>query len=75
MLHGLRNLGPVQRVLRVVGGIGMGAGGLMMWQGMPMGYALAGMGLMGVLTGLMGYCPACALMGVGASAGCERVPR
>ncbi len=67
MFHLKQNVGPAQRVVRIVAGGMMVAGGVLMLQGQTVGYILAAMGAMGLLTGLMGYCPACALAGCKAS--------
>jgi hypothetical protein len=37
--------------------------GLLGLKGMPVGYLIAGIGVMTVLTGFFGYCPACAIAG------------
>lgn len=63
MRHFRRNLGLVQRVIRVGAGGLVVAGGVLMFRGQAIGYALAALGAMGLLTGLMGYCPACAMIG------------
>jgi len=63
MFHLSQNIGTRQRVVRAVAGGLMVAGGVLMFEGQPLGYALAAMGVMGLLTGLMGYCPACAMVG------------
>ncbi len=63
MLHLTRNVGTAQRVLRIIAGGMMAVGGVMLFQGQPAGYVLAAMGAMGLLTGLTGYCPACAMIG------------
>jgi hypothetical protein len=58
-----KNMGSTERVLRLV------AGGLMVtfavavvgiW---PRGWLLAAGGMMVVVTGMVGFCPACALVG------------
>lgn len=63
MLHLTRNVGTAQRVLRIIAGGMMAAGGVMLFHGQPVGYVLAAMGAMGLLTGVAGYCPACAMIG------------
>ena len=63
MLDLRRNVGGTQRVVRILAGALLIVGGMLMFKGMGAGYALVGMGAMGLLTGLMGYCPACAMIG------------
>ena len=63
MFHFKRNVGPKQRVLRIVMGGMMIAGGVLSFNGQTFGYALIAMGAMGLMTGLVGYCPACAMIG------------
>ena len=63
MFHFKQNVGAMQRVLRIAAGGLLIAGGVLLFQGQGVGYALAAMGAMGLLTGLMGYCPACAMVG------------
>ena len=58
-----RNVGTMQRVIRIVAGALLIGGGVLSFNGQAAGYALAAMGAMGLLTGLMGYCPACAMVG------------
>ena len=63
MIHLNQNVGTAQRLIRIVAGGLMVAGGVLMFQGQTAGYVLAAMGAMGLLTGVMGYCPACAMIG------------
>ena len=63
MFHFKRNVGPMQRVFRIVMGAMMIAGGVLLFKGQAVGYVLAAMGAMGLMTGLVGYCPACAMVG------------
>jgi hypothetical protein len=50
-------------------GVRIAAGGMMIGTGMlwlpdsAMGYALDGMGLMAAMTGMIGFCPMCAMVG------------
>ena len=48
---------------RVVGGAAMVACGLLGLSGMPIGYLIAGAGLVTALTGFVGFCPMCAMVG------------
>ena len=63
MFYLKQNVGAAQRVVRIVAGGMMVAGGVLTFQGQTVGYVLAAMGIMGLVTGLMGYCPACAMIG------------
>jgi hypothetical protein len=58
-----KNLGSKERMLRMLGGAVLMAAGLAGLQGSALGLALAGLGAVGVLTGALRYCPACALSG------------
>ena len=60
-----KNLPIWERTLRSAAGLTMTAGGLMTpgLAGSPLGYVVAAMGAMIVLTGFVGYCPACAIAG------------
>lgn len=60
-----KNLPVWERALRSVGGLAMIAGGLLAPQfaGGPIGYIISAAGVMTVLTGFVGYCPACAVVG------------
>ena len=52
-----------ERTMRVVGGAAMVACGLLGLSGMPIGYLIAGAGLVTALTGFVGFCPMCAMAG------------
>lgn len=59
-----KNLPGWERALRVVAGVGMVACGL--FGGLPgavIGYAIAGTGVVTLLTGFVGFCPMCAMVG------------
>jgi hypothetical protein len=58
-----KNVGSVEQVLRIGAGVAMVACGLLGLGYNPVGYAVAGMGAITVLTGIVGYCPACAVAG------------
>ena len=58
-----KNVPGSERIIRVVAGIAMIACGLLGLRGMPVGYLVAGVGLVTLLTGFVGYCPACAVAG------------
>lgn len=57
-----KNLPVWEQLLRFVGGGVLVAYGLVGLGGM-LGYALAASGAIAVVTGLVGYCPACAMVG------------
>ena len=58
-----KNVPAWERVIRVLMGVGMIAGGLLMWPGAWMGYVAAAAGAMMMGTGMMGFCPMCAIGG------------
>jgi hypothetical protein len=60
-----KNLPIWERALRSVAGVSMFAGGLFApgLAGSPAGYIIAAAGVMTLLTGFVGYCPACAFAG------------
>ena len=58
-----KNLLGWERAMRVVGGAVMVACGLLGLAGMPIGYLIAGAGLVTALTGFVGFCPMCAMVG------------
>ena len=58
-----KNVGAKESWARVLGGVLIGACALTQIGVTPVGLMLAGAGAMGVLTGLFGYCPACAMVG------------
>ena len=58
-----KNVPGAERIIRLVAGGLMIACGLLGLKGMPVGYAIAAVGLVSLLTGFVGYCPACAVAG------------
>ena len=60
-----KNLPVWERALRSVTGLLMIACGLLApgLAGSPLGYIIAAGGVMAILTGFVGYCPACAVVG------------
>ncbi len=58
-----KNLSGWERAARVVGGAAMIAGGLLGLSGMPIGYLIACAGVVTALTGFVGFCPMCAMVG------------
>lgn len=58
-----KNVGSKESVVRVVSGVLMAAGSLAWLGTAPLGLVLAASGAGMVLSGLFGYCPACAMVG------------
>ena len=58
-----KNVPGWERALRILIGVAMIAGGLIMFKGAWIGYAAAIAGAMMVGTGMMGFCPMCAIGG------------
>src|SRR5260370_38553023 len=58
-----KNLPAWERVARVLGGAAMVACGLVGLPGLPIGYLIAGAGVVTVVTGFFGFCPMCAMAG------------
>lgn len=56
-----KNLGTTARLARFVGGLVAGAGALVLLGLTPTGIAVAASGAMAAMSGLMGFCPACAM--------------
>jgi hypothetical protein len=56
-----KNVGKTERVVRIVGGSLMIACGLIGLQGSALGWVLAASGIVTIVTGVVGYCPACAV--------------
>lgn len=63
MFYLKKNVGGTQRVVRILAGGAMIPAGILMYHGMAAGYVLAGVGAMLLMTGMIGYCPACAMVG------------
>lgn len=71
-----RNVGMLDRVIRVIAGLVLAVAGLWVF-GAIGGYVLALIGVVLVLTGLMGFCPLYRLLGIntsGAKAGAGQKP-
>jgi hypothetical protein len=64
-----KNMGAMERVARLVAGGSMLACAFFLLGISPMGWLLAGAGVMTAGTGLVGFCPACAMAGRGPVAG------
>ncbi|CAN7479800.1 YgaP family membrane protein [Rhizobium sp. LjRoot254] len=58
-----KNVGEREQVARLVGGAVMLLSGLLLLPGQLTGYMIAAAGVMTMATGLVGFCPACALRG------------
>jgi hypothetical protein len=58
-----RNVGSKERIVRVISGGLMIVCGLVGLQATPLGIGIAGVGAIGLITGLVRYCPACAMAG------------
>jgi hypothetical protein len=58
-----RNIGSKERIARVIGGGLIVLCGLVGLHATPLGLGIAGVGIISVLTGLVRYCPACAMAG------------
>ncbi len=58
-----KNVRGREQILRFVAGGAMIACGLIGLAGNPVGYLVAAVGVVTGLTGLFGYCPACAVAG------------
>lgn len=59
----LKNIGTIERSLRVGVGLVAVVGALAVYGFTPPAYKIAAIGLIGALTGAVGFCPACALFG------------
>ena|SRR5438105_12527105 len=60
-----KNMGTKERVARLVAGGSMVACAFALVGISPMGWLLAGAGVIAGVTGLVGFCPACAMVGRG----------
>jgi hypothetical protein len=58
-----KNIGGAQQIVRLVIGVG-GAIGALIWLAAPLAYLGVVAGLAFAITGLVGYCPACAVAGI-----------
>ncbi|MCX7315193.1 MAG: DUF2892 domain-containing protein [Hyphomicrobiales bacterium] len=58
-----KNLALWERTVRVVAALAMIACGLIGLQGLAIGYLIAAAGVFVAVTGVFGYCPACAMAG------------
>ncbi len=58
-----KNVGPKERIVRTVGGAIMILCGVVGLRLSPLGLLLGGVGIVTIVTGLVGFCPACAMVG------------
>jgi hypothetical protein len=58
-----RNIGSKERIVRVIGGGLIMLCGLVGLHATPLGLVMAGVGAVSLVTGLVRYCPACAMAG------------
>ena len=58
-----KNLYGWEQAMRVAAGLGLAAFALIAMSGSTWGYALAGGGAVLALTGVLGFCPMCAMAG------------
>ncbi len=58
-----KNVGGKEQLVRIAAGAAMVACGLIGLAGNPVGYLIAAVGVVTGLTGIVGYCPACAMAG------------
>jgi hypothetical protein len=58
-----KNVGGKESLARVLGGVAIVAGSLTQWGFTPWGLGLAAGGVFTALTGVVGFCPACAMLG------------
>lgn len=59
----VKNVPTMERVIRILMGLGL-LGGALTWMGAtPTGWTLGGIGMMAALSGLVGWCPMCAMAG------------
>lgn len=59
----VKNVPGWERALRLLSGLAMMAGAYFAFKGSFVGYALAALGVIAILTGFFGFCPMCALAG------------
>ena len=64
-----KNMRGWEQIVRLLAGAAMVACGLIGLAGNPVGYFVAAVGVITALTGVIGYCPACAVAGRRVDAG------
>jgi hypothetical protein len=58
-----KNVAAIERILRLIVGCCLILCGMLAFKGMPLGWVLAGSGVLTMVTGVIGFCPACAMAG------------
>jgi hypothetical protein len=59
----VKNVPTVERVIRLIMGLAL-LGGALAWMGAtPSGWIMGSMGMMAAMSGLIGWCPMCAMAG------------
>jgi amino acid transporter len=58
-----KNLQSWEQIIRLIAGVAMAVAALRACPGTLLGYGLAAAGVMLALTGIFGFCPACAMVG------------
>ena len=59
----VKNVPPVERVIRVLMGVGLLVGAVLWLGPNAKGWIVGAMGLMAAMSGLVGWCPMCAMAG------------
>jgi hypothetical protein len=59
----VKNVPPAERVIRVLMGIGLLVAAVMWLGANAKGWVVGAMGMMAALSGLVGWCPMCAMVG------------
>ncbi len=58
-----KNVPGWERAARVIAGLSMVGAGLFYFPGSMLGYGVAASGVVALLTGFVGFCPMCAMVG------------
>lgn len=66
-----RNVGSKERIARVIGGALMILCGVVGLHATPLGLGVAALGVVSLITGLLRFCPACALAGRQSNDNCK----
>lgn len=59
----VKNVPPVERVIRVLMGIGLLVAAVLWLGANAKGWIVGAMGMMAAMSGLVGWCPMCAMVG------------
>jgi hypothetical protein len=65
-----KNVSRKERLVRIAGGCLMVLCGLVGLHATPLGWSIAAVGIVSVATGLIRYCPACAIAGKNSTTDC-----